>query len=293
MRFAAIDIGSNAIRILFKEVYTSDSGPIFKKLTLIRLPIRLGEDSFKEGKISEKKELDLMKMAHAFDYLCSIYDVKHYRAVATSAMRDSENGPIIVDHIKNEAGLEIDIISGEEESQIIYDGIMASKKLDTQNSYMFVDVGGGSTEINFFVNGERTAWKSFNLGTIRLKEKLDQEDEWSEFEKWIKRETLKWTPKFAVGTGGNINTLYKSCGLSNWKTLSRSRLKEKLDFLATFSTEELITKLKFKPDRADVIIEGGSIYFKAMKIAKIKKMIVPKVGLTDGLIRQSYFNNIK
>lgn len=293
LRFAAIDIGSNAMRMLFEQVYETANGPIFKKLSLIRLPVRLGEDAFLHGEISEKKEDHLMSMAHSFKHLCSIFEIDEYRATATSAMRDSTNGMQIIQRIKEEVGIEIQIIPGEEEAKILYESIFNTGKIDKTLTYMFIDVGGGSTEINFYANGERKEWRSFDIGTVRLKEGVTKKQTFEEFEDWIKKTAQKYKPAFAVGTGGNINKLYKLCGLKDWATLTRKELHEKIDFLKKYTPEEMVNKFDIKADRADVIIPGGTLYHDAMKLAGIKEMIVPKVGLPDGLIRRMYLSSKK
>jgi exopolyphosphatase/guanosine-5'-triphosphate,3'-diphosphate pyrophosphatase len=292
-RYAAIDIGSNAIRMLFEEVYDRPEGVGFKKLTLVRLPVRLGEDAFVHGVISEKKREQLIQMAHSFNYLSSIFEVRSYRATATSAMRDSANGQAIIQEIQEKTGVTIEIIPGEEEARILYEGILNTGRIEKDESYMLIDVGGGSTEINFFVNEERVEWKSFNLGTVRLKEGLQDDKSWETFDSWIQKSVKKYRPKYAVGTGGNINKLYKLCGLSDWEYLTDAAMKDKLDFLSQFSPKEMVETMDIKPDRADVILHGGAIYLRAMQQGGIKEMIVPKVGLADGLIRSLYMEDIK
>lgn len=287
-RYAAIDIGSNAIRMLFVEVYQRPEGVFFKKLSLVRLPVRLGEDAFVHGRISEKKRQQVIQMAHSFNYLSNIFEVQDYRATATSAMRDSENGKEIMDEILNKTGVNIEIIAGEEEAQILYEGILSTGKIQNDESYMLIDVGGGSTEINFFVKGERVAWKSFDLGTVRLKEGIQNVQSWDSFDEWIQEQVKEYKPHYAVGTGGNINKLYKLCGHSDWENLTDDEIEAKLEYLSGFTVEEMVNTMDIKPDRADVILHGGAIYLRAMRQGGIKEMIVPKVGLADGLIRSIY-----
>lgn len=287
-RYAAIDIGSNAIRMLFVEVYERPEGVGFKKLTLVRLPVRLGEDSFVHGEISDKKRAQMIQMAHSFNYLSSIFEVRDYRATATSAMRDASNGREIIQEILEKTGVEIEIIPGEEEAKILYEGIMNTGKIRSNESYMLIDVGGGSTEINFFVKGERMDWKSFNLGTVRLKEGLQDPESWNKFDAWIQKKVKQYQPHYAVGTGGNINKIYKLCGRKDWETLSDKEIEEKLEYLKQFTPEEMVDTMDMKPDRADVILFGGAIYLRAMQKGGIKEMIVPKVGVADGLIRRLY-----
>lgn len=287
-RYAAIDIGSNAIRMLFEEVYETENGVGFKKLTLVRLPVRLGEDSFVYGKISEKKRGQIIQMAHSFNYLSSIFEVRDYRATATSAMRDASNGQEIIDEIEERTGVHIEIIPGEEEANILYEGILNTGMISDEESYMLIDVGGGSTEINFFVKGERVDWHSFDIGTVRLKEGIQREASWGEFDAWIQEKVDLYKPHYAVGTGGNINKFYKLCGHKNWENLTVKELRDQIEYLKGFTPEEMVKRMDIKTDRADVIIHGGSIYLRAMEQGGIDEMIVPKVGLADGLIRRLY-----
>lgn len=277
--------------MLFEEVYERPEGPAFKKLSLIRLPIRLGEDSFVSGRISDEKRFQMIQMAHSFNYLSSIFNVKDYRAVATSAMRDSENGMEIIAEIFQKTGVEIQIIPGEDEANYLYEGILSTGRIRNDESYMLIDVGGGSTEINFFVNGERAAWRSFNIGTVRLKEGIQDATNWDAFDAWIQEKVYLFEPHYAVGTGGNINKLYKLCGHKNWENLTMEELTSQIEYLKQFTPEEMVNQMDIKPDRADVIIHGGSIYLRAMQQGKIDEMIVPKVGLADGLIRSLYLEN--
>ena len=274
-RYAAIDIGSNAIRMLFVEVYERPEGVSFKKLSLVRLPIRLGADAFVDGRISEKKRQQVIQMAHSFNYLSNIFEVQNYRATATSAMRDSENGPELINEILEKTGVNIEIIAGEEEAQILHEAILSTGKIQDDESYMLIDVGGGSTEINFFVKGERVAWKSFNLGTVRLKEGIQKEGSWEKFDAWIQKKVKKYNPHYAVGTGGNINKLYKLCGHSDWENLTADEIEVKLEYLSGFSAEQMVDTMDIKPDRADVILHGGAIYLRAMRQGGIEVPEIP------------------
>lgn len=289
LRYAAIDIGSNAMRMLFQQVYETSNGPIFKKLSLIRLPVRLGDDAFLKGEICEKKTEHLIDMAYSFKHLCRIFEVDEYQATATSAMREASNGMEIISRIRNEVGIDISIIPGEEEANILCESIFNTGKVDLESTYLMIDVGGGSTEINIVENGERKEWESFNIGAVRLKEGLVQQAEKDRFDNWLKSISEKYQLNYAVGTGGNINKIYKLCGLKDWAYLNTEDLSNKIDFLSTLSTTEMIEYHDIKPDRADVIVDGGSIYLQAMKSSGIESMIVPKVGLPDGLIRRMYY----
>lgn len=289
LRYAAIDIGSNAVRMLFQQIHESEKGPIFKKMSLVRLPIRLGDDSFVNGEITPKKEEKLVEMAHAFKHLCNIFEVEDYLASATSAMRDSKNGARIMQRIREEVDIKIKIIPGDDEAEVLYESIFNTGKIDDDKTYMLIDVGGGSTEINIFANGERKAWKSFNIGTIRLKEGIQKEEEWDVFGDWLRENSAKYKPEYMVGTGGNINKIYKLCGLADWQMLHRDAINDKIEFLKQFTTTELIEQFDIRDDRADVIVHGANIYYRAMQEADIEEMIVPKVGLADGLIRRAYY----
>lgn len=293
LRYAAIDIGSNAMRMLFQQVYLTPNGPIFKKLSLIRLPVRLGEDAFLQGKICEKKAQHLVDMAHSFRHLCAIFEVDQYRATATSAMREASNGLDIIGRIREEAKIDIRIIPGEEEASILCEAIFNTGKIDTEHTYLMVDVGGGSTEINFYVRGERLEWQSFNIGAVRLKEGLVRSEDLAEMDRWIKEKSGIYQPDYAIGTGGNINKLYKLCDLKDWAMLPSFILEDKIEFLRGLSYDEMISNHDIKPDRADVIVDGGSLYLRVMEVANIAEMIVPKVGLPDGLIRQIYLETQK
>lgn len=289
LRYAAIDIGSNAVRMLFQQIHEGEKGPIFKKMSLVRLPIRLGDDSFVNGEITPKKEEKLVEMAHAFKHLCNIFEVEDYLASATSAMRDSKNGAKIMQRIREEVDIKIKIIPGDDEAEVLYESIFNTGKIDDDKTYMLIDVGGGSTEINIFANGERKAWKSFNIGTIRLKEGIQKEEEWDVFGDWLRENSAKYKPEYMVGTGGNINKIYKLCGLADWQMLHRNAINDKIEFLKKFTTKELIEQFDIRDDRADVIVHGANIYYRAMQEADIEEMIVPKVGLADGLIRRAYY----
>lgn len=276
------------MRMLFQQVYITPNGPIFKKLSLIRLPVRLGEDAFVQGKICEKKAQHLVDMAHSFRHLCAIFEVDDYRGTATSAMRDAANGMDIIARIRDEAHIDIEIIPGEEEASILCEAIFNTGKIDTEHTYVMVDVGGGSTEINFYVRGERLDWQSFNIGAVRLKEGLVHAQDIAEMETWIREKSRVYQPDFAIGTGGNINKLYKLCDLKDWAMLPAGMLADKIEYLRGLSFDEMINNHDIKPDRADVIVDGGSLYLSVMKAAGVPEMIVPKVGLPDGLIRRMF-----
>jgi len=291
VRFAAVDIGSNAVRLFFGEVYKANQFPQIKKISLIRLPIRLGEDVFMNGNISRQNIDKLVKSLAAFKFLTEVYEVQSYRVCATSAVREAKNGASVVQEIKEKAGVNLEIIGGNEEAQLLFDTHIA-QRIDATGTYLYIDVGGGSTELTLIADGEKIKSCSFKIGTIRLKNDIVSDAEWIDMEDWIKETTKFHSPKMAIGTGGNINKLYKLCGLENYKILDYKELEEMNLFLSKFSLQERITKLNLRPDRADVITHAARIYLTIMKQAKIKDMFVPKVGLADGIIYQLYNNYI-
>jgi exopolyphosphatase/guanosine-5'-triphosphate,3'-diphosphate pyrophosphatase len=287
MRFASVDIGSNAVRLLFCEVYPFQNSHIIKKTSLVRLPIRLGEDVFLTKTVSEKNIEKLIKSLEAFKKLVDVYDVITYRVCATSAMREAENGADVIDVVKKYTGIDIEIIDGEIEAELIFETHVA-EKIDTKGTFLYMDVGGGSTELTLFSNGEKIISKSFRIGTIRLKNDLVTSLTWEELINWVIKVRKKYQPSMIIATGGNINKIYKLCGLENYKLLEYSTLKQMYKFLNKHSVEERIVQLGLKPDRADVITHASNLYLKVMKAAKVKDIFVPKVGLADGIIEQLY-----
>ena len=292
MRFAAVDIGSNAVRLLFCQVSSDRNGLVIKKISLVRLPIRLGEDVFVKGSISEVNISKLSKALQAFKLLSDVYDILDYRVCATSAMREAENSIAVVEIIKKETAVKIEVVKGEEEAQLIFDTNL-TEKLDQNKTYMYIDVGGGSTEITIFLNQKKLASKSFKIGTIRLKNKLVSNTLWDDMTDWMKDSKEKFNPEIAIGTGGNINTLYKLCRLDNNAILKYKQLKKISQTLKKYSIEERMERFELRPDRADVITHASNIYIEAMKTFEIKRMIVPKIGVADGIIYQLYKKKLK
>lgn len=288
MRFAAIDIGSNAIRLLLSNVINGDDKPVvFKKAELVRIPIRLGEDSFLKGEISEEKAEKLIKSLKAFKLLIDVYDAVSYRACATSAMRDAANGDELVSLIKEETGLNVEMIDGKTEADIIYSN-RADELLDKSCSYLYIDIGGGSTEITLFSKNEIVASRSFNVGTIRMLHEQIDKAYWNEFKSWIRETTNGVKPLIAIGSGGNINKLFKMTRRKQNKPVSADQLKEIYEMLDSYTYEERIKELGLNPDRADVIIPASKILLSALKHAGINEMIVPQIGLADGIVHQLY-----
>lgn len=287
MVFAAIDIGSNAMRLLFCRVYVVDGKPHFSKEELFRMPIRLGEDVFVNGKISEQKAERLTTTLKGFAQLIKAYGVIDYRAVATSAVRDASNGVEIIERIKSEAGLNVEIIDGKSEASMVFSNHI-EELLNPKNAYLYIDVGGGSTELTLYYDSKVIVAKSFNIGTVRmLLDKVDKQ-EWEEMKIWLKKNTVGIHPLFAIGSGGNINKIFKMSGKKETKHLSYDKLKGIYEMLCSYTYQERIERLDLKPDRADVIVPAAKIFLTVMKNADIEKVFVPQVGLSDGLVHQLY-----
>jgi exopolyphosphatase/guanosine-5'-triphosphate,3'-diphosphate pyrophosphatase len=289
MIFAAIDIGSNAMRLLFCRVYEVDGKPHFSKEELIRMPIRLGEDVFVKGRISEVKEERLIKSLKGFNELIGAYNVDGYRAVATSAMRDASNGAEIISRAKKESGVSIEIIDGKVEASLVFSN-HTEEMLNPKHAYLYIDVGGGSTELTLYFNSKVIAARSFNIGTVRmLLDKVDKK-EWDEMKEWLKRVTIGVHPLHAIGSGGNINKIFKMSNKKETKHLSYDKLKGQYDMLSSYTYTERIERLGLKPDRADVIVPAAKIFLTIMKTADIEKIFVPQIGLSDGIIHELYEN---
>lgn len=287
MKFAAIDIGSNAIRLLFCNVFNGKSDPVFKKEELIRVPLRLGEDVFLKGKISEEKIEKLIKSMKAFKCLIDVHEAIDYRACATSAMRDAANGNEIIERVKKEAGITIEIIDGATEADIIYSNHI-EQNLDPNGSYLYIDVGGGSTELTLFSKNKVMASRSFNIGTIRMLHNQVSKELWSEFKEYVKTIGKDYKPLMGIGSGGNINKLFAMSRKKQSKPIMYSKLKSIFEMLEAFTYEERVRQLGLKPDRADVIIPASKIFLTVMKNAEIEKLLVPQIGLSDGIVHLLY-----
>ena len=283
LRYAAIDIGSNAVRLLIADITPHDKGNPYKKTTLIRVPLRLGDDAFLEQQISPKKIEDLVKTMTAFKNLMDVYNVTKYLACATSAMREAKNGKEIIKKIKKVADIDLEIIEGQREANIIYSNHI-EENLDAKKSYLYIDVGGGSTELSVFVNKQPLASKSFNIGTIRILDNQDKDETWDEMRDWVKAHTKDLKNLAGIGTGGNINKLFRMSGEKDNMPLNFMALKTLYNELNSYSLKERITLLKLNQDRADVIIPACEIYLTLMKWTGIKQIYVPKVGMVDGII---------
>ena len=284
-KYAAIDIGSNAIRLLIANVIiTKHNDPQYKKVSLVRVPIRLGKDVFVDGKISKSNQRRMIDAMKAYKLLMNVHQTERYKAFATSAMRESSNGEKVVTLIKKETGIEIELITGETEAKIISSTDL-SNLIEGNRSYLYVDVGGGSTEFTFFSNGKIIASKSYKMGTVRLLDKKANKDTWKDIEKWIKKYSEKIGSIELIGSGGNINHIFKHSGNKLGKPLSYIYLNAHYKFLKEMTYEERISELSLNPDRADVIIPATKIYLSAMKWSGARKVHVPKIGLADGIIK--------
>jgi exopolyphosphatase / guanosine-5'-triphosphate,3'-diphosphate pyrophosphatase len=287
-KLAAIDIGSNAVRLLIMTV-TEQEGkePIFKKTSLVRVPIRLGADVFISKLISEENTTRMVDTMQAFKLLMKSHKIERYQACATSAMREANNGREVADLIEERTGVKIQIIDGKHEAAIIAATDLHAL-IQQDNTYLYVDVGGGSTEFTLYSSGETIASKSFKLGTVRLLNNNIDDDLWEEVETWIKKVTSNYSKVDLIGSGGNINNIFKSSGKSVGKPLSYLYLSSYYQLLNSFTYEERITELNLNADRADVIIPATKIYLSAMKWTKARRIYVPKIGLADGIIKSLY-----
>lgn len=292
-KYAAIDIGSNAMRILIANVIEEENKPTqFNKSHLIRVPIRLGQDAFTVGEITEENAERMVKAMKAFKLLMEVYQVEKYAACATSAMREAYNGQELAQIIAKKTGIKIDIIDGKTEAAIIANSDLASY-IKKEGHYLYVDVGGGSTEFTLFSNGKQTVSKSFKNGTVRLLNNMVTDSVWTEIEKWIKTHTQDLDVVDIIGSGGNINKIFKMSGKTNDKPLTQLYLNQQFKYLSTLSYEDRIYMLGLNTDRADVIIPAIKIYVNAMKWSNAKHIYVPKIGLSDGIVKAMYFENTK
>lgn len=291
-KYAAIDIGSNGVRLLIDNVVEFKKKETqFKKSSLVRVPIRLGEDVFTTGSISENNKNRMSDAMQAFQLLMQVNGVEKFKACATSAMREAKNGKEVIAHIFNKTGINIDIIDGKTEAKIISSTDL-KQFIKTDKSYLYVDVGGGSTEFTFFSNGNLIDSKSFKLGTVRLLDHKVEENVWNDAKNWIKENSEHLNEISLIGSGGNINKIFKMSGKRDGKPLSYVYIKSYYNFLNQMSYDERISELDLNPDRADVIIPATKIYLKAMKWCHAKKIYVPKIGLSDGIIKSLYMGKI-
>lgn len=287
MKFAAIDMGSNAVRLLLAKVIEESEPPIFKKEALMRMPLRLGDDAFVDRRISTDKANKLIDMMAGFRLLIKAYGALDYMACATSAMREAENGLDIVQAIREQTGLDLEIIDGQKEAEIIY-GNHIEDRIEPEKNYLYIDVGGGSTEITLFSNKKSVTSHSFNIGTVRLLYNLVGEPDWQEMKSWLEQVTKSYTPLVGIGSGGNINKIFKISRVKDSKPISDKQVKTIYESIRALSYRDRIRELSLRPDRADVIVPAAEIFLSVMSWAHIKQLYVPHVGLADGLIHLLY-----
>ena len=286
-RFAAIDVGSNAMRLFFCRVLENGEGPTFIKESMIRMPLRLGHDAFTENKISDETCDKFVNTMYGFNSLIQAYEPISFKACATEAMRQASNGLDLVDRVKEETGINLNIITGKEEANIII-STHIDRYLQTDQHCLYVDVGGGSTELTLIKNKETLFSKSFSIGSVRLLEEQVSADDWSAMKEWIVDKTSTITNIQSIGSGGNINKILTLLEKSKGKSVSFKEIKSIIKKIKPFSIHDRIVKLGLRPDRADVIVHAGKIYSKCMKWSGANNMIVPQVGLADGMISMLY-----
>ncbi len=290
MRLAAIDIGSNAARLLIAEVTNDKEGkPQFNKLNLVRVPLRLGFDVFEKGEISKEKRGMVLQTMKAYGHLINAYGVENVIVCATSAMRDARNSADLIRKVKLETGLGIEIISGDLEASLIYENHVA-ENMDTDHSYLYIDVGGGSTELTFFADGKLVFKQSFNIGTIRLLKDMVDDAKWNEVKDFIKLKTKGYKKIVAIGTGGNINKVFSLSKKKDGRPLSLDLLKDYYKEISSYSLNDRINIYKLREDRADVIVPALQIYINVMRWSDADEIYVPKIGLADGLIQHLYYD---
>lgn len=286
--YAAIDIGSNAVRLLIKEL--EDCGePHFNKVLLLRVPLRLGFDVFAQGRISDRREKDIVRLMKCYRHLMKIYQVKAYRACATSAMRDAANGPHIIREVEKKTGIKIEIIDGQEEARMIYNNHIENMK-GRRGNFMYVDVGGGSTEINLLADGELVCSRSYNIGTVRMLNNAVEESEKSRIRRDMKDLAVSYPGINIIGSGGNINKLFKLVKGRDrrYPRMTVASLRELHDELKGMSVEERMEAYALKPDRADVIVPAGDIFLTVAELTGAQYIYVPVIGLADGIIDGLY-----
>ena len=289
LRFAAIDIGSNAIRLLFTRVIegNGNSEPFFIKESLIRMPLRLGQDVFNNGSISKNNSKSFINTISGFKYLLDAYQPINYRACATAAMRNAKNNVDLIRKVKNHSGVNIEIISGSEEASLIL-GKNINQYLKQNKTYLHIDVGGGSTELSIISNGIKRFSKSFSIGSVRLLEKKVKKAQWEEMYKWLTNHTKSIGKIKAIGSGGNINKISSMLGVNKGEMIKLDSIKNIIKEINNKTINERITLLGLRPDRADVITYASKIYISCMEWSGAKKIIVPQSGLADGIVNQLY-----
>ena len=286
-KYAAIDIGSNAVRILVTNVVSYKKKTVFLKNALVRVPIRLGQDAFTNGNISDKNIKRMIKSMKAFKLLMEVHEVKDYLAFATSALRDAKNGSYLVEKVLKKSGIKIEIIDGKKEAKII-SNTNVFDTINKEKTFLYVDIGGGSTEFSILINGKRNQSKSFKIGTVRLLNSKVEQVTLDEAETWVRRHTLMHERIYLLGTGGNINKLHKIANINDNSPISYLTLKALYNQLDALTYEERIVDLGLNPDRSDVILLAAKLFIKILNWSGAKDIYVPKVGLSDGMIRELY-----
>ena len=285
MKIAAIDIGSNAARLQISTVLTNDGIVSFKKVEYVRFPLRLGHDVFSFGALTPESEERTAKLMQVYRLLMELHEVEHYMAVATSAMRESTNGQLVVEHIQKKTGIKIHIIDGQEEAQLINNVVVLA--LDSQQT-IHIDVGGGSTELNLYVNRQKVNSRSFKIGSVRLLEGKETKGAWGKMEEWINQNVDRLQPIGAVGTGGNISKIFNLISKTSGTTTTLSEIERMKNYIAGFSFEDRQNKLRLNADRADVIVPAAEIYISVMRWAGATEIVVPDLGLKDGILQLVY-----
>ncbi|MGY8918595.1 MAG: Ppx/GppA phosphatase family protein [Flavobacteriales bacterium] len=283
MKFAAIDIGTNAVRLLIKEIKEVDGILDIRKVSFTRVSLRLGEDVFETGEISEKKARNLIKVMRAFWYLMDVNEIEWFKVCATSAMREAQNVGYVIDLVKNKANIDIEIIDGQQEADLIFRNFSVAS-FKSKSDYLYIDVGGGSLELTLIRDGKRLRGKSFQIGTIRVIKGVVKDGEWDAVEEFVKHESVNGDSLMAIGTGGNINRIQSLIRNPKNLPIHISKIEAITEKLKSLTFKERVEKFSLKLDRADVIIPAAEIYLKIMKLAGAKEIIVPKVGLSDGII---------
>lgn len=289
-KLAAIDIGSNSIRLLVSNVFTdaAQERVVFKKSSLTRLPVRLGPDAFKKGEISERNVEKLIMSMKAYARIMEVHEVERYRACATSALREAGNGLEVTREIYKQTGINVELINGKEEARIIFNSDFAEAIPDEAKSFLYIDVGGGSTELTLFHRSKIVASRSFKIGTIRLLKRMVDKSQWEDMQAWVLDNTQEIDNILMVGSGGNINRTFKLSGNKMGVPLKRKYLNDVYKQLSEVSTEERMLQFDLNPDRADVITHALRIYMRTMEWSGAKKILVPKKGLADGIVRNLY-----
>ncbi len=292
-KLGAIDIGSNSVRCLISNVVYKDGYTYYRKVSLIRLPIRLGHEVFLNGALSEDTAARFAEGMQAYKHLLKVHGVQDFRAVATSAMREAANGAELVKKVRKSTGIDIQIIDGAEEARLVFNSKLYDIIQAPQEYFIYIDVGGGSTELSILHDQDVIASESFKIGGVRVMNGLDTEEEWLRMKKWTERHMRNFHNKAAIGAGGNINKLHKISLRSLNKPLRLSYIEDQFDMISALDVEERVTQLGLNFDRADIIVHALPIYMKVMQWAGVGKIYVPKIGVSDGLIRDLYHKEYK